>query len=74
MEAVDDAEHDRCAVDHRGVDDLALSGLPDVDERCGDAQREEHPAAAHVADQVERHDRVAVGRADRSQGARAMPM
>ena len=69
-EAVDDAEHDRRAVRHRGVDDLALARLRDVDERRGDPEREEHPASAHVADQVQRHDGIPVRRADRAERSR----
>ena len=51
----------RGAVDHRGVDHLALARALRLEQRAGDAEGEQHAAAAEVADQVERrHRRLAV--------------
>ncbi len=58
------------AVGHRRVDDLTLAGRPRVEDAGADAEREHHPAAAHVADEVERHDRVTVRGPDRTERAR----
>ena len=51
----------RGAVDHGGVDDLALAGAARLDDPADDAEREEHPAAAEVADHVERRGRLVAG-------------
>jgi len=69
-EPVRSGELERRSVRHRGVDDLALTRRPRVEDAHADAEREQHPAAAHVADEVERHDRVAVRGADRAERAR----
>ena len=68
--AVDDRHQRGGAVDHRGVDHLALARALALDERAGDAEREQHAAAAEVADQVERRDRRLAVPADRVQRAR----
>ena len=57
------------AFDHRRVDDLALAGALRLEQPAGDAEREQHPAAAEVADEVERRDRCAARAPDRVEHA-----
>ncbi len=57
------------AVDHGGVDDLALARALGLEQRADDAEGEEHAAAAEVAHQVERRHR-GLARAGRSGRAR----
>ena len=66
-EPVDPRELERRPVRHRCVDHLAPARRPRVEDAGADAEGEHHPAATHVADQVERHDRIPVGRPDRSE-------
>src|SRR5206468_2405731 len=59
-EAVEHGAEHRGAVNHGGVDHLALAGAGGLDQRAGHAEGEEHAAAAEVANQVEgRHGRPA---------------
>ena len=60
----------RRPVDHGRVDHLAFAGARRFEQSAYQAVREEHPAAAEIADQVERRHRLAAGFADRVQGAR----
>ena len=64
---MDPRELERRPVRHRCVDHLAPARRPRVEDAGADAEGEHHPAATHVADQVERHDRIPVGRPDRSE-------
>ncbi len=57
------------AVDHRRVDDLALSGGLALPQSRQDADDQEHRAAAEVAGQVERRNGAPVLVADRVQQA-----
>ena len=59
LEAPHHRHEDRGAVDHRGVDDLALARAPRFEDAAHDAERHEHPAAAEVADEVDRRRRLA---------------
>ena len=64
---------ERGAVDHGGVDDLALAGPLRLEEPGQQADRQQHAAAAEVADQVERRHRRLARAADvRQQPASAM--
>ena len=56
------------AVDHRNVEDLALTRLAGFEDRAEHSDREQHSAAAVVADQIQRRHR-GFGRADAVQGA-----
>src|SRR2546422_99540 len=47
----------RCALDHRGVDHLTAPRALRFEQRAGDAEAEQHAAAAEVAHQVERRHR-----------------
>ena len=57
------------AVDHGRVDDLTLARRGPLDQRAGDAEGQQHAAAAEVADQVERRHRALAGPADRVERA-----
>ncbi len=63
-EADEDAHLHRRAVHHRGVDHLAAARGPALDQRGEDAEREEQPAPAEVADEVEGRDRWPACHAD----------
>ena len=66
LHAVEHVGEQRRAVDHRGVDHLALARTSLASSmRAHDAEGEEHRAAAEVADEVERADRA---------GRRALPI
>ena len=68
-EAPDHLRQHARAVDHRGIDHLALArGLP-LPQRGEDADEQEHRPAAEVAGQVQRRDRPFAGAADRVQHA-----
>ena len=56
--AVDAAQQQRRAVDHRGVDHLALARLLRLEQAAHHAEGQQHAAAAEIADQVERRDRL----------------
>ena len=58
------------AVDHRGVDHLALTGAAGLEQRGADAEGEQHRPAAEVADHVERRHRALTLAADRVERAR----
>src|SRR6185436_629058 len=47
----------RSALDHRRVDHLALARAAGLEQAAGDAEAEQHAAAAEVADQVQRRQR-----------------
>ena len=49
---------ERAAVDHRGVDHLALARTLRLEQAAHDPEREEHGAAAEVADEVDRWSRL----------------
>src|SRR3546814_9148785 len=57
-------EQRQAAFDHRRVDHLPLARLAALVERGEDAERDQHPAAAEIGNQVERHHRRAIGGAD----------
>ena len=62
-------QHGR-AVDHGGVDDLALARTARVSSSAAhDAEGEQHAAAAEVADEVERRDGRLARAADRVERA-----
>ena len=67
---MDARELERDPVGHRCVHHLPLARRPRMEDTSADAEREHHPAAPHVADQVERHDRVPVSGPDRTERAR----
>jgi hypothetical protein len=67
---VEDRHERRRSVHHRGVDDLAATRLRALDQRARDAEGQQHPAAAEVADQVERRHRGLAAAADRVEGSR----
>src|SRR3954451_932500 len=52
-EAIDAAEQQRRAVDHRGIDHLALARALRLEESAHHAEGEQHAAAAEIAHQVE---------------------
>ncbi len=56
-------EHRR-AVDHGGVDDLAFAGTRPLEQGGEDAGDQEHGAAAIVADEVQRRQRLSALRPD----------
>ena len=58
------------AVDHGGVDDLALPRAHRLDEGAEHSERKQHPAAGEIPDQVERNGRRLAFAADRVQRAR----
>ena len=66
---MDHRRQQRGAVDHGGVDDLALARTAGLDQGGAHAEGEQHPAAPEVADQVERRDRALSRPADRVEGA-----
>ena len=70
VEAVDEGHQQRRTVDHRGVDHLALARRRALDQRRHDAEREQHAAAAEVADEVERRQRRLALAADVRERAR----
>ena len=57
------------AVDHGGVDHLALAAALGVEQAAHHAEGEEHAAAAEVAHQVQRRHRRLAGPADRLERA-----
>ena len=57
------------AVDHRRVDDLALARALRLEHRADHAEGQQHPAAAEVADQVQRRQRPLAGASDRAEDA-----
>ena len=59
----------RRALDHRRVHHLPLAGALRVEQRAGDAEREQHAAAAEIAHQVQRRNRRLAGAADGVQRA-----
>jgi len=59
----------RDAIDHRSVDHLAAAGLARFQQRARQAECEQHPAPAEVAQQVQRWHRRPARRADRVQRA-----
>jgi len=60
----------RGAFDHRGIDDLTRAAALHVEKRRHDAEREQHAAAAIIADEVERRHRRFARAADSRQHAR----
>ena len=68
-EAGEHRRQQRGAVDHRRIDDLAAAAPARLDQAAGDAERQEHAAAAEVADEIERRHRRFVGAADGVQHA-----
>ena len=65
-----DHRHERCrAVDHGGVDHLALAGAGGLEQGGHHAEREQHAAAAEVAHEVERRHRRRIGPAQRPERA-----
>ena len=52
-EAVDGGHQGRRAVDHGGIDNLALAGALRLEQRADDAEAEQHAAAAEVAHEIE---------------------
>ena len=57
------------AVDHGRVHDLAPARAAGVDQRAGDAEREQHAAASEVAQDVDGRGRRLAGPAQRLEGA-----
>ena len=57
------------SVQHGGIDHLALAGPPGLDQRRQHAEGEEQPAAAEIADQVQRRQGRSVRRSHRPQYA-----
>ena len=55
VEPVDEGHQQRGPVGHRGVDDLSDPGGPGLQDAGEHADGEQHPAAAEVADEVQRH-------------------
>ena len=68
-QAVEDRHQRGGTVEHRDVDDLPDARAACVDDAAQEPDREQHAAAAVVADQVERRDRRLFG-PDRVQGTR----
>ncbi len=56
-QSVEEGAQQRHAVDHRGIDNLARPGVEALEERAEDADHQQHPTAAVVAQQVERGSR-----------------
>ena len=48
----------RGAIDHRGIDDLSLARALRLEQSADHAVRQQHPAAAEVADEIERRHRA----------------
>ena len=55
--AVEEGHQRRSTVDHRGIDDLALTRGSGFEERAHHAEGEVHATTAEVADEVERRNR-----------------
>jgi hypothetical protein len=53
LHAPEHRHHHRAAVDHRRVDDLSLTAAGRLQQTAHDAERQQHPAAAEVADHVQ---------------------
>src|SRR6185436_4929236 len=66
-ESAEHGREERRAVDHRGVDHLAAAGAPRFEQRAGNAEGEQHAAAAEVADEIERRYRRLALAAERMQ-------
>ena len=68
VERPEERHQGRGAVDHRGVDHLTLAAAARLEQRAHHAERQEHAAAAEVADEVERRHRRLAGAPDVGQG------
>jgi hypothetical protein len=54
---VEEPDQEGGAVDHRGVDHLPQTGGARFEDRAHDPERQQHPAAPEVADEVQRQQR-----------------
>ena len=57
--AVHRRRQQRGAVDHRGIDHLAVTRARGLEDAADDPEREQHAAAAEIADEVQGRDAVA---------------